>query len=158
VEACERLQPGGACYFQMREDDVQRVLRYPATMIGSDGLPHDQHPHPRLWGTFPRVLGHYSRDLGLFPLEAAVHKMTGLSARQFRLAGRGEIRVGAYADIVVFDAATISDTATFELPKAQAAGIDCVLVNGKVAYRCGDSEPRRNGRFLARESGAAASG
>jgi N-acyl-D-amino-acid deacylase len=64
VEACERLQPGGACYFQMREDDVQRVLRYPATMIGSDGLPHDQHPHPRLWGTFPRVLGHYSRDSG----------------------------------------------------------------------------------------------
>jgi N-acyl-D-amino-acid deacylase len=97
------------------------------------------------------VLGHYSRDLGLFPLEAAVHKMTGLSARQFRLAGRGEIRVGAYADIVVFDAATISDTATFELPKAQAAGIDCVLVNGQVAYRGGDTEPRRSGRFLARE-------
>ena len=66
-EACERLQPGGACYFQMREDDVQRVLKHPATMIGSDGLPHDQHPHPRLWGTFPRVLGHYSRELGLFP-------------------------------------------------------------------------------------------
>ena len=121
-------------------------------MIGSDGLPHDQHPHPRLWGTFPRVLGHYSRDLGLFPLEAAVHKMTGLSARQFRLAGRGEIRVGAYADIVVFDAATISDAATFELPKTQAIGVDCVLVNGKVAYRCGDTEPSRNGRFLARES------
>jgi N-acyl-D-amino-acid deacylase len=152
VQACERLQPGGACYFQMREDDVQRVLRYPATMIGSDGLPHDQHPHPRLWGTFPRVLGHYSRDLGLFPLEAAVHKMTGLSARQFRLASRGEIRVGAYADIVVFDAATISDTATFELPKTQAVGVDYVLVNGKVAYRCGDVESGRNGRFLARES------
>jgi N-acyl-D-amino-acid deacylase len=152
VEACERLQPGGACYFQMREDDVQRVLRYPATMIGSDGLPHDQHPHPRLWGTFPRVLGHYSRDLGLFPLEAAVHKMTGLSARQFRLARRGEIRVGAYADIVVFDAATIGDAATFEQPKAPAVGVDYVLVNGKVAYRCGDTEPRRNGRFLARES------
>ena len=66
-EACERLQPGGACYFQMREDDVQRVLRYPATMIGSDGLPHDHHPHPRLWGTFPRVLGHYSRDLRALP-------------------------------------------------------------------------------------------
>ena len=64
-------------------------------MIGSDGLPHDQHPHPRLWGTFPRVLGHYSRDLGLFPLETAVHKMTGLSARQFRLADRGAIRAGA---------------------------------------------------------------
>ena len=121
-EACERLQPGGACYFQMREDDVQRVLKYPATMIGSDGLPHDQHPHPRLWGTFPRVLGHYSRELGLFPLETAVHKMTGLSARHFRLDDRGEIRVGAYADVVVFDAATISDAATFEQPKALARG------------------------------------
>ncbi|HEX5865569.1 MAG TPA: D-aminoacylase, partial [Casimicrobiaceae bacterium] len=113
-EACERLQPGGACYFQMREDDVQRVLKYPATMIGSDGLPHDQHPHPRLWGTFPRVLGHYSRDLGLFSLETAVHKMSGLSARQFKLEDRGEIRVGAYADVVMFDAATVKDVATFE--------------------------------------------
>src|SRR5450755_3385290 len=149
-EACERLQPGGACYFQMREDDVQRVLRYPATMIGSDGLPHDQHPHPRLWGTFPRVLGHYSRDLGLFSLEAAVHKMTGLSARQFRLEGRGEIRAGAFADIVVFDAATIMDRATFEQPKAQAAGVDCVLVNGTVAYPSGATEAKRNGRFLRR--------
>jgi N-acyl-D-amino-acid deacylase len=119
-------------------------------MIGSDGLPHDQHPHPRLWGTFPRVLGHYSRDLGLFPLETAVHKMTGLSARQFRLADRGAIRTGAHADVVVFDAATIGDTATFELPKARAVGVDCVLVNGKIAYRGGDDEPRRHGRFLVR--------
>jgi N-acyl-D-amino-acid deacylase len=149
-EACERLQPGGACYFQMREDDVQRVLQYPATMIGSDGLPHDQHPHPRLWGTFPRVLGHYSRDLGLFSLETAVHKMSGLSARQFRIEDRGEIRAGAFADIVVFDAATIKDTATFDRPKAQALGVDCVLVNGAIAYRTGDGAPARNGRFLRR--------
>ena len=149
-EACERLQPGGACYFQMREDDVQRVLRYPPTMIGSDGLPHDQHPHPRLWGTFPRVLGHYSRDLALFPLETAVHKMTGLSARQFRLEDRGEIRAGAFADIVVFDAATISDRATFEQPKAKAVGVDCVIVNGAVAYRPGEAELKGNGRFLRR--------
>jgi len=150
VEACERLQPGGACYFQMREDDVQRVLRYPATMIGSDGLPHDQHPHPRLWGTFPRVLGHYCRDLGLFPLETAAHKMTGLSARQFGLKDRGEVRAGAFADLVVFDAATISDTATFERPKAVAEGVERVLVNGKVAYRAGGVESSRHGRFLAR--------
>ena len=149
-EACERLQPGGACYFQMREDDVQRVLQYPATMIGSDGLPHDQHPHPRLWGTFPRVLGHYSRDVGLFSLETAVHKMSGLSARQFRLADRGEIRAGAFADIVVFDAATVMDTATFEKPNAQAIGVECVLVNGAVAYRHGNVAPSRHGRFLRR--------
>ena len=149
-EACERLQPGGACYFQMREDDVQRVLQYPATMIGSDGLPHDQHPHPRLWGTFPRVLGHYSRDVGLFSLETAVHKMSGLSARQFRLADRGEIRAGAFADIVVFDAATIMDTATFEKPNAQSIGVECVLVNGALAYRHGNVAPSRHGRFLRR--------
>jgi N-acyl-D-amino-acid deacylase len=150
-EACERLQPGGACYFQMREDDVRRVLQYPATMIGSDGLPHDQHPHPRLWGTFPRVLGHYSRELGLFPLETAVHKMTGLSARQFRLEDRGEVRVGAYADLVVFNAATIRDTATFDQPKARAVGVDCVLVNGRVAYRGGEAAAEGSGRFLARQ-------
>ena len=149
-EACERLQPGGACYFQMREDDVQRVLQYPATMIGSDGLPHDQHPHPRLWGTFPRVLGHYSRDLGLFPLETAVHKMTGLSARRFQLDDRGEMRVGAYADVVVFDAATVADVATFKQPKQLSQGIDCVLVNGVIAYRSGTVAPERGGRFLRR--------
>jgi N-acyl-D-amino-acid deacylase len=147
-EACRRLQPGGACYFQMREDDVQRVLQYPATMIGSDGLPHDSHPHPRLWGTFPRVLGHYCRELGLFPLETAVHKMTGLSARQFKLAGRGEIRVGAFADITLFDPRTVIDAATFDQPIAAARGIRCVIVNGAVSCRDGDAGPGRAGRFL----------
>jgi N-acyl-D-amino-acid deacylase len=149
-EACDRLQPGGACYFQMCEEDVQRVLKYPATMIGSDGLPHDQHPHPRLWGTFPRVLGHYSRELGLFSLETAVHKMSGLSARQFKLHDRGEIRAGAYADVVVFDAATVKDVATFEQPKEPSQGIDCVLVNGVIGYRSGRVTPERGGRFLRR--------
>ena len=149
-EACERLQPGGACYFQMREDDVQRVLAYPATMIGSDGLPHDQHPHPRLWGTFPRVLGHYSRDVGLFPLETAVHKMTGLSAQRFQLAERGEIRAGAHADIVVFDAATVRDAATFAQPKTLSQGIEWVFVDGAAAYRAGRGTIERRGKFLRR--------
>lgn len=149
-EACERLQPGGACYFQMREDDVQRVLAYPATMIGSDGLPHDQHPHPRLWGTFPRVLGHYSREVGLFPLETAVHKMTGLSARRFGLADRGEIRAGACADVVVFDASTVKDVATFAQPKALSQGIERVFVGGALAYRAGRTAIGRNGGFLRR--------
>jgi N-acyl-D-amino-acid deacylase len=151
-EACERLQPGGACYFQMREDDVQRVLRYPATMIGSDGLPHDLHPHPRLWGTFPRVLGHYSRDLELFPLETAVHKMTGLSARRFNLCDRGELRAGAFADVCVFDPATVLDVATFDQPQARSRGIDYVLVNGTVALRRGEAG-HRSGRFLVRARG-----
>ena len=79
-EAARRLDPAGAIYFQMDEDDVRRVMSFPLTMIGSDGLPHDAHPHPRLWGTFPRVIGHYARDEKLFPLETAIHKMTGLTA------------------------------------------------------------------------------
>ncbi len=148
-EACERLQPGGACYFQMREDDVQRVLCYPATMIGSDGLPHDHHPHPRLWGTFPRVLGHYSRDLAIFPLETAVHKMTGLSARRFNLHQRGELHAGWFADVCVFDAATVKDVATFEQPQAMSRGIEHLLVNGAIALRHGHAVPDRAGRFLA---------
>src|SRR6185312_5532691 len=102
-EACARLQPAGAIYFMMNEEDVRRVLAFEPTMIGSDGLPHDVHPHPRLWGTFPRILGHYCREVGLFSLEAAVHKMTGLSAARFGLAGRGIVAAGAYADLCVFD-------------------------------------------------------
>jgi N-acyl-D-amino-acid deacylase len=82
-EAAERLQPAGAVYFQMDEADVQRILAYPHTMVGSDGLPHDRFPHPRLWGAFPRVLGHYVREVGLLSLEDAVYRMTGLSAAQF---------------------------------------------------------------------------
>ena len=104
-EAARRLDPAGAIYFQMDEADVRRVLSFPLTMIGSDGLPHDDHPHPRLWGTFPRVIGHYARDLGLFPLETAVHKMTGLSAGTFRLKDRGRLAAGIFADLVVFDPA-----------------------------------------------------
>ncbi len=150
-EACERLQPGGAIYFQMREDDVRRVLKYEATMIGSDGLPHDKHPHPRLWGTFPRVLGRYARELGLFSLEEAVHRMTGLSARQFNLKGRGEISVGNVADLVVFDSERVIDRATYDNPTVTADGIDLVMVKGEIAYR--DHRPTgvRVGRFLRRE-------
>jgi N-acyl-D-amino-acid deacylase len=153
-EACERLQPGGATYFQMREDDVRRVLKFEATMIGSDGLPHDQHPHPRLWGTFPRFLGHYARDQGLFPLEEAVHRMTGLSARRFNLAGRGEIAPGNFADLVVFDPERIIDRATFADPTRPADGIDLVLVNGTMTYRERRLTGDRAGRFLRRESHA----
>ncbi|MBP8295186.1 MAG: D-aminoacylase [Burkholderiales bacterium] len=152
TEACNRLQPGGAIYFQMREDDVQRVLKFEATMIGSDGLPHDQHPHPRLWGTFPRVLGHYSRDQGLFSLEEAVHRMTGLSARRFNLTERGEIAVGNFADLVVFDAERVIDRATFENPTQPSDGIDLVLVGGTITYRDRQATGQRAGRFLRRET------
>ncbi|MDB5835503.1 MAG: D-aminoacylase, partial [Caballeronia sp.] len=147
-EACGRLQPGGASYFQMREDDVRRVLQYEATMIGSDGLPHDSHPHPRLWGTFPRVLGHYSRELALFPLEEAVHRMTGLSARRFNLLDRGEVAVGNHADLVVFDPDLVIDRATYEQPTLRAGGIENVMVSGTMTYDARGATGARAGKFL----------
>jgi N-acyl-D-amino-acid deacylase len=97
----------------MDEGDVQRILAFESTMVGSDGLPHDAAPHPRLWGSFPRVLGHYARDLGLFPLETAVHKMTGLTARTFGLKDRGVVKEGAHADLTIFDPGTVGEAATF---------------------------------------------
>ena len=153
-EACRRLQPGGACYFQMKEADVERVIAHPRTMIGSDGLPHDQHPHPRLWGAFPRVFARYWRDRKLFTLEQAVHKMTGMTARNMRIAGRGRLAVGAMADVVVFDPATIADTATYDRPRSASVGIDRVFVNGACAY-AGGGEPEvltRAGRMLTRNA------
>ena len=147
-EAAVKLTPAGAIYFQIDEADMRRILAYPPTMIGSDGLPHDEHPHPRLWGTFPRVLGHYCRDLGLFDLETAVHKMTGLPARTFGLAGRGTVRTGAFADLVVFDPARIKDMATYEQPLRPAVGIDYVLVNGALSLRRGTPGPDRAGRVV----------
>jgi N-acyl-D-amino-acid deacylase len=140
LEAAERLQPAGAIYWMMDEADVRRVLAFEHTMIGSDGLPHDIHPHPRLWGTFPRVLGHYCREIGLFGLETAVHKMTGLSAARFGLTGRGIVAAGAYADLTVFDADTIIDRATFADPTLPAAGIEHVFVNGSPVWS-GPSRP-----------------
>jgi N-acyl-D-amino-acid deacylase len=121
-------------------------------MIGSDGLPHDEHPHPRLWGTFPRVLGHYVRNVKLFTLEEAVRRMTALPAAQFGLKDRGGLRVGAYADLVLFDPATIADTATFEKPKAPAAGISLVMVNGRMVWSDGAATGNRPGRALRRNA------
>ncbi len=151
-EMARRLLPAGAIYFAMSEEDVQRVLRYPGAMIGSDGLPGGPMPHPRLWGTFPRVLGHYSRDLGLMPLEEAVRRMTGLSAEKFGLEDRGVIREGAYADLVIFDPATVIDRATFEHPEQPAAGIDAVFVNGKPVWRDGAVTGERPGKVLRRSA------
>jgi len=148
AQAAEQLMPAGAIYFMMSEDDVRRVLKFPHTMIGSDGLPHDEHPHPRLWGTFPRVLGHYARDVKLFSLEEAVRRMTALSAAQFGLTDRGTLRPGAYADLVLFDPATIADAATFDQPKTPARGIVEVFVNGRSVWRDGHATGNRPGRAL----------
>jgi N-acyl-D-amino-acid deacylase len=149
-EAVERLQPAGAIYFMMDENDVRRILAYPHAMIGSDGLPHDLKPHPRLWGTFPRVLGHYVREVGLFSLEEAVRKMTSLPATQFGLPNRGVIREGAYADLVILDPDTIEDRASFEQPTLPAAGISDVLVNGRVIWHDGHPTGNRPGRVVRR--------
>jgi N-acyl-D-amino-acid deacylase len=123
-------------------------------MIGSDGIPLGEKPHPRLWGTFPRVLGHYSRDVGLFPLETAVWKMTGLTARNFGLAGRGTLAVGQQADLVLFDAGTVRDAATYDEPTRPAEGIVAVIVNGGVAWEGGRSTYVRRGRVLKRTPSA----
>ncbi|GAB3661387.1 N-acyl-D-amino-acid deacylase family protein [Ramlibacter alkalitolerans] len=149
-EAVRRLLPAGAIYFRMDEADVQRILQFDETMIGSDGLPHDASPHPRLWGSFPRVLGHYRRALNLFPLEQAVHKMTGLTARNFGLADRGVLKEGAYADLTLFDAETIDEAASYEHPIAPARGIETVVVNGRVVWREGRATGERPGQVLQR--------
>jgi N-acyl-D-amino-acid deacylase len=146
----EKLLPAGAIYFSMDEADVQRILAFEHTMIGSDGLPHDAAPHPRLWGTFPRVLGHYARGLGLFPLETAVYKMTGLTAKTFGLEGRGVLREGAFADITIFDGGEVDEVATFARPIQPAKGIDTVLVNGVPVWKNGKSTGARPGRVLRR--------
>jgi N-acyl-D-amino-acid deacylase len=150
-EAARRLQPGTAIYFMMDEGDVRRILAFDETMIGSDGIPLGEKPHPRLWGTFARVLGHYSREIGLFPLETAVWKMTGLTARNFGLKDRGTLAVGQCADVVVFDAATVRDTATYENPMQPAEGIVAVVVNGAVTWEGGAHTGARQGQVLRRD-------
>ena len=118
-------------------------------MFGSDGLPNDPRPHPRLWGTFPRVLGHYSRDLALMPLEEAIRRMTGLSAETFRIADRGRIAPGMVADLIIFDADKIADTATYADPQQPAAGIRHVIVNGEIGWSDGQAGLSA-GRFVRR--------
>lgn len=152
LEAARRLQPAGAIYHCMSEDDMRAILRHPQTMIGSDGLPNDPLPHPRLWGTFPRVLGHYSREHKLFSLGEAVRKMTSLPAQRFGLTDRGQIREGYCGDLVLFDAETVRDSASFGNPIHSAEGIEAVWVNGDLAYRNCASTGERAGRFLPRNS------
>jgi N-acyl-D-amino-acid deacylase len=149
-ETVAKLLPAGAIYFSMDEADVQRILAFEHTMIGSDGLPHDAAPHPRLWGSFPRVLGHYSRGLNLFPLETAVYKMTGLTARSFGLEGRGVLREGAFADLAIFDAGTVDEAASFARPIQPAKGIETVIVNGAPVWQRGRPTGARPGRVLGR--------
>lgn len=150
LDTAKRLQPAGAIYHSIDEHDMRRILAHPATMIGSDGLPWDKHPHPRLWGTYPRVLGLYCREEKLFSLPQAIRKMTSMPAQRFGLANRGRIAEGQCADLVLFDAGTIRDTATFADPIRPARGIHSVWVNGALSYTAHGLTGHRAGRFLPR--------
>ena len=150
-DAAKKLQPAGAVYHGMSEQDVQKILAHPLTMVGSDGLPVDPLPHPRLWGAFPRVLGHYSRDLKLFSLPEAIRKMTRMSADRFGLDDRGRIVVGAAADLVLFDPLKVKDSATFSQPQQLAEGIEAVWVNGVLSYAQKTLTGVRAGKFLERQ-------
>jgi N-acyl-D-amino-acid deacylase len=154
IEAARRLQPAGAIYHGISEDDMRTILRHPGTMIGSDGLPNDPLPHPRLWGTFPRVLGYYSREQKLFSLSEAVRKMTGLPAKRFGLTDRGLLREGYSADLVLLNPETVRDVATFAEPIRAAEGIEAVWVNGILSYQNQAATGERAGRFLPRQLAA----
>lgn len=136
----------------MSEHDVRLIMAHPSVLIGSDGIAAGDRPHPRLAHTFPRVLGTYARTLGVLDLADAVHRMTGLSARRFGLVDRGEVRLGAFADLVLFDPAVIADTGTYADPLTAPAGIHEVWVNGVTVVR--DGRPAgggaRPGRVLRR--------
>lgn len=147
-EAADRLSPGGAIYHRMVERDVKTILGHRLAMIGSDGLPHDLHPHPRLWGTFPRVLGHYVRKLKVMDLPEAVRRMTSLPADVFGLTDRGRLREGAFADLTLFAGETVLDRATYDRPTRAARGIALVVVNGRTVWSDGGSTGARPGRML----------
>lgn len=136
--------------FEIDEDDMRGVLSHPRAMVGSDGIPQDGGvPHPRLLGTFPRVLGEYSRDEGLFDLPSAVRKMTSLSAIRYGLHGRGQILPGAWADLTVFDYKTIRDAGTYE-QRRHPEGVRWVIVNGQVAVTPNGISGALAGRVLPR--------
>ncbi|MBX7196168.1 MAG: D-aminoacylase [Sandaracinaceae bacterium] len=137
----------------MSEDDVRTVMTHPTTMIGTDGFPQREgKPHPRTFGTYPRVLEHYVRREHLFPIETAIHKMTGLVAKKLGLADRGVLRAGAVADLVVFDPSRVHDRSSYEDPRQYPEGISHVLVRGVFTVRDGVHTGARPGRVLCRPS------
>jgi N-acyl-D-amino-acid deacylase len=134
--------------FGMSEENVERKLAHPHSMVCSDGgamTRGDGTPHPRNYGAFPRVLGHYVRERGIMPLETAIAKMTSIPARRLGFTDRGRIAVGAAADLVAFDPATVADRATFEDPHQFPVGIPHVIVNGAFVIRGGEHTGARPG-------------
>ena len=136
--------------FGMDEGDVRMVMAHSSTMIGTDGLDRGSKPHPRAWGTYPRVLGKYVREEGIISLEDAIYKMSGFPAKKFQIANRGLIKKGFYADLVIFDPDTVIDNATYENSRVGPAGIPHVIVNGQFAVRDGQHAGSRSGRALRR--------
>jgi N-acyl-D-aspartate/D-glutamate deacylase len=123
-------------HFIIDEADVETNLAHKDMMVGSDGIPDLRgKPHPRLFGTFPKVLGHYVRERGILSLPEAIRRMTSLPARVFGMEQRGQIRSGNWADLLLFDAASVIDRATYDQPQSEPAGIHTVIVNGEVAYQ-----------------------
>jgi len=135
--------------FIIDEGDVETNLAHTDMMVGSDGIPDlNGQPHPRLFGTFPRVLGHYVRERGVISLPEAVRRMTSLSCNTFGMTGRGQVREGYYADLVLFDPRTIEDAATYDNPKQEARGVQMVIVNGQVAFDHGRHTGVGSGQML----------
>jgi len=141
--------------FQLDERDVRQALVHPRVMIGSDGsslAPYGElgegRPHPRSYGTFPRVLSEYVREQRVLPLAHAIHKMTGLPARRLGLSDRGVIRPGAKADLVVFEPRRVRDRATYEAPHQYPEAIEHVVVNGRFVIRDGEHTGSLPGRIL----------
>ena len=154
AETAMAIQAKGGCsaiYHSMSEEDLERILRYPFTMVASDGgIPvfGEGVPHPRNYGTFARILGRYVRERKVLTLEDAVRKMSSFPAARFRLHDRGLLREGLKADIVVFNADTVVDKAEFGKPHQYAAGVKHVVVNGKAVLRDGAMTAERPGRVL----------
>lgn len=154
AELVIELQIKGGCtavYHAISEEDVLRVMRHPRTMIASDGgvyIPGVGVPHPRNYGSFARVLGHYVREVQHIPLYTAIYKMTRMPADRIGLSDRGRIEVGAIADITIFDPATIIDRATFENPHQYAEGVHYLWVAGEAVLQDGEMTEARPGRVL----------
>ncbi|MEQ9442498.1 MAG: D-aminoacylase [Cyclobacteriaceae bacterium] len=154
AELVMEAQANGGCnaiYHAMDQGDVDRIMQHPQTMIASDGRLAafgEGHPHPRWYGTFPRVLGRYVRERKILTLEQAIHKMTQMPADRLGLQDRGRIQEGTFADLTIFDPATIVDKATFEEPHQYPEGIFYVIVNGQFAVEEGSFTKTRAGKVL----------
>jgi N-acyl-D-amino-acid deacylase len=145
----------GALYHMMSEDDVTAAMQFPWVSVGTDGTaikPEGElgrgQPHPRSYGTFPRILGRYVREQKVLTLPEAIRKMTSLAATQLNIAERGTLKEGFFGDVVIFDPNTVADTATFEKPHQFPIGIETVIVNGVITVRNGQHKGARAGRAL----------